>query len=306
MLYAGSRDITRAGQSLSVGVSGCSETAETVRARGVQEGEFFTAEDVTTRARVALLGSTTAATLFGEEPAIGAQIYVDNVPFEVRGILETLGADPHGGDQDNQIYVPYTTLMDQMLKVDYVSAATFILGDRSRSEAVRNDIVGLMRQRHRLGAGQPDDFTVITPVQMNAMVDTSFRTFDVFIPLISVTAFLVSAGVILGIMHVSMKARTAEFGLRKAVGARARDLQLQIVLEVLMISVVASAIGIMLAMIGSAALAPTLAAKFGVRQVTPQITLIVGAVMGAILTGLAGGLLPARSAARLNPVEALK
>jgi putative ABC transport system permease protein len=173
-------------------------------------------------------------------------------------------------------------------------------------EEVRNEITKIMREQHHIGEGQEDDFSVITSALMQDFLDRSFRTFNVFVPLIAGTAFLISAMVILSIMQISIKGRTPEIGLRKAVGARSRDLQAQIVLEVVMVSAVASLIGLLLAQLGIAALTPVLAAKFGVRHVNPPVLVLIVAVCAAMLTGLLGGTLPARRAAKLNPVEALK
>jgi len=305
-VIAGSRDVKHGGNNLRVTVTGYSEKAESVRRQGVQDGEFFTPEDVRGRANVALIGLTTAKKLFPGESPVGAQLFIDNVPFQVKGVLESLGVDIHGNDQDNIIEVPYTTLMDNMLRVNFVSAVTFVAGDRERVEAISKEIAKVMRERHQIAEGQKDDFTVITSASMHEMFNRSFRTFNIFVPLIAATAFLISALVILSIMQISIKGRIQEIGLRKALGARASDLQTQIVLEVLVVSVLASLVGILLAQVGINFLAPVLAEKLGIKHInTPFIVLIV-AVLAAMATGLLGGVLPARRAARLKPVEALK
>lgn len=306
VLFAGARDVRNEGNSGFISVSGYSDRAEAVRRRSVQEGEFFSEEDIRTRSNVALLGTTTARTLFGDQSPVGAQLFIDNVPFEIKGVLEPIGVDPHGGDQDDAIWVPYTTLMEKMLKVDYVSAATFIVEDTERADAAKDEIVAILRERHQIGEGQEDDFTVVTPTSMRERRAQTSKTWNLFVPMIGGTAYLVSAIVILAIMQISIKGRTAEIGLRKAVGARPRDLQLQIVLEVLFISLLASLLGLLLAQLGSSALTPMLAEKFGVKAVSIRATAVAAAVGAAILTGLIGGLWPARRAAKLNPVEALK
>jgi len=306
VVYVGFRDVKRAGNSVNVGLAGYSEKAENVRRRSVQDGDFFTAEDVKNRANVALIGSTTAAKLFPGESPVGAQLFIDNVPFQVKGVLETVGVDPHGNDQDSTIQIPYTTLLDKMLKVSFISGATFLVEDPSHVEEVRNEIIRIMREQHQLGEGQKDDFSVITPALMQDLLDKTFRTFNIFVPLIAATAFLISALVILSIMQISIKGRTPEIGLRKAMGARSRDLQTQIILEVLIVSAVASFLGLVLAQIGIHAVTPLLAAKFGIKQLSPPGMVLATAVCAAMATGLLGGILPARRAAKLNPVKALK
>jgi putative ABC transport system permease protein len=307
ILFATARDVKRSGNVVRVGIAGFSEQAESVRGQSVQDGEFLSAEDVRDRAHVALLGSTTAEALFPGESPVGAEIFIDNIPFRVKGVLESVGVDVHGNDQDNAIRMPYTTLMDHVLKVDFVSGVTLLFEDESRIDAARQEITQILRERHQIGAGQKDDFAVITSVLMREMFERAFRTFTIFIPLIAGTAFLISALVVLSIMQISVKGRTQEIGLRKALGARSRDLQTQILLEVVIVAVLASAIGILLAQLGIMTVAkPILLEKMGVRQGNPSLLVLAIAVGASLGTGLLGGFLPARRAAKLKPVEALK
>jgi putative ABC transport system permease protein len=305
VVYAGTRDVKRGSNSVRVMVAGYSEKAETVRRRSAADGEFFDDDDVRSRAHVALIGATTAATLFPGESPVGTELFIDNVPFEVKGVLERAGADPHGNDQDNAIWVPHTTLMSTFRKSDNVSAATFIVGG-DRTESVKQEIADVMHELHGTGKGEDDDFTIITPVFMRSLFDKSFRTFTIFVPLIAGTVFVIAAVVILAIMQISIKGRTREIGLRKAVGARGGDVQTQVVLEVLLISAGAAVLGVALAEVGCLLLAPFLAEKFGVRHVSPSALVLLIAVGAATLTGLVGGVIPARRAARLHPVEALR
>jgi len=307
ILIGGARDVKRAGNNVRVPVTGYSEKEESVRGQSVQDGEFFTAEDVRDRAHVALLGSATAEALFPGESPVGSQIFIDNVPFQVKGVLESAGVGLHGDNLDSAIWLPYTTLMDSILRVNYVSGVTFFLEDQSQAEAGSQEVTKILRERHQIGEGQKDDFSVITSVAMLQTFQRSFRTFNIFIPLIAATAFLISALVILSIMQISIKGRIQEIGLRKALGARARDLQTQIVLEVLIVSVIASVIGILLAQLSiTAVAAPILMEKLGVKQQNPSALVLLVAVGAALATGLVGGVLPARRAAKLRPVEALK
>jgi putative ABC transport system permease protein len=306
VVFAGPRDVKRSGNNVRVNVSGFSERAEGVRRQGVQDGEFFSSDDVRNRGNVALIGQSTAKTLFPGESPLGAQLFIDNVPFQVKGVLEPIGVDVHGNDQDNVIEVPYTTLMDNMLRVNYVNAVTFLTEDPARVDATSKEIGKILRERHQIGEGQKDDFSVLTSASMHEMFQKSFKTFNIFVPLIGGTAFLISALVILSIMQISIKGRTPEIGLRKAMGARSADLQTQIVLEVLVIAVVASLIGLLLAEIGIHGLTPVLAQKMGLKQVSTSAMVLLVAVGAAMATGLLGGILPARRAAKLKPVEALK
>jgi len=306
VVMVGPRDIKQEGNIALVNVAGYSEQAEVVRSRSAQEGEFFTAEEVRSRAHVALIGSTTARDLFPGGSPVGASIFIDNVPFTVKGVLETTGVDPHGGDQDNAIWIPYTTLMESLVKTTQLSGATLIIDDPSRRDEIQKEVTQILRERHQIGEGQQDDFSIVTPVSMAQLRGKMFSTWKLFIRLIAGTVFLVAAIVILSIMQISIKGRTAEIGLRKALGARPRDLQIQIVLEVLLVALIASLAGLVLAKIGSGFLASMLGEKFGVKEASPPVLVMLAAVGLAMLTGLVGGLWPARRAARLNPVQALK
>lgn len=306
ILYAGSRDIKRGANSLRVGIVGYSEKAETARRRSVSSGDFLSADQIRRMERVALIGSTTAKRLFPDQSPVGETLFIDNSPFEVIGILESVGVDPHGNDQDNTIHVPYTTLKNQILRVDYISGAIFVLEDRNQVERTRQTVTEVMRSQHGIGPGQDDDFSVLTAAQLQQLLDRSFRTFNIFVPLIAGLIFLVSGLVILGIMLISIRDRAAEIGLRKAVGARPADLQLQIIVEVLCVSCIAALVGLVLAYVGLQFIAPILAKKFGATAIHLPLSVVLISFGLAIVTGVFGAIVPARRAARLNPVESLR
>src|SRR6185436_12620461 len=121
VVYIGAREVKNGDNNFAITVGGFSEKAEAIRRRSVQEGEFITAEDVQKRATVALLGSTTATKLFPGESPLGQQVFIDNMSYQVKGVLETIGVDPHGEDQDDIIMMPYTTLMEKLVKVTSIS-----------------------------------------------------------------------------------------------------------------------------------------------------------------------------------------
>ena len=297
------RDVRQGANSVRVPINGHSEQAETVRQLSVTDGEFFSAGDVSSRANVALIGATTARTLFPGQSPVGAQLYIDNVAFSVKGVLAERGLDVHGGDLDNIIIVPWTTLGEKIMRVNFVPAVTLMVDNPATAKA---EIERILRERHQIGEGQEDDFTVITTEMVMQMFNRSLGTMKVFVPLIAATAFLISALVILAIMQLSIRSRTPEIGLRKAVGAQDRHLRMQLFLEVAMISIVAALAGVALAPLGLRALTPLLTQKFGVQHVNVPMMLLVIAVLASMTTGIVGALLPTRRAARLDPVQALR
>lgn len=294
------REVKHQAGTARVTIEGLSEQAESVRQLSTGEGEFLTADEVASRATVAVVGTTTARNL---GLRTGATLFVDNLAFEVKGVLAERGLDVHGRDQDDVIVVPYTTLMEKMMRVTYVPAATLVVDD---ARVAKPEIERILRERHQIAAGQEDDFTVLTTEAVMEMFNRSLGTMRVFVPLIAATAFLISALVVLSVMQLSIRARTAEIGLRKAVGARERDLRLQILLEVTSVALLASLAGVALAPIGLRALMPVLTARLGIQQVAIPVSLIAVAVFAAVATGVLGALLPAGRAARLDPVTALR
>lgn len=290
-----------------VSIVGTSEKNEVARNRSVSDGVYFSERDVREGRRVALIGTDAAQSLFGSESPIGQSVIYKNVTFEVIGLLNKAGADPHGRDLDNELHVPYTILKDKILTRDYISGVTFVL-DESRLndlDAVVRDMTAVMRRQHHLSDYEKNDFTVIHSGILMQMVAEVYRTFDIFLPSITAIAFLVSAIVILNIMLAVVKERTPEIGLRKALGATPGDLRLLISVEVLVLSIVGAIIGACIADIIIVVLRPTFARNFGIEDLQLSWPGVLVSVALATLSGLLGAALPASRASRLDPVAAL-
>jgi putative ABC transport system permease protein len=300
------RDVKHGVNNASAIIEGHSEQAETVHQLSAADGDFFTVEDVRGRRDVALIGATTAKTLFANESPVGAQLFIDSVPFRISGVLSKRGLDVHGRDQDDVIVIPYTTLMEKLLRISYIPSVQLKFDDVHRVPEAKREIERILREQHHIGNGEQDDFTVMTTEVVMQMFNRSLGTMRIFVPLIAGTAFIISALVILTIMNLSIRARTAEIGLRKAVGARDRDLRLQLFLEVAAIAIGASISGVVLAGIGLRTLVPMLMHRMGIQSVNVPVSVVIVAVCAAVVTGVLGALLPARRAARLDPVQALR
>jgi putative ABC transport system permease protein len=303
---AGRRDIKIGDRVTRVLVAGSSARYPKVRRHYAMEGAFFTADEVAARSRVALIGPTTARTLFAGSSPVGATLFIDNVPYQVKGLLEPRGMSPHGDDLDDVVMVPYTVVMDSILKMDFLRGASFKVARADDAEAIAEQMRTIMRERHDIRAGQRDDFTVVTPRQMHEMVASTFRTLNLFVVLICAAAFLVSALVLLAVMLASIRQRTPEIGLRKAVGADLAHIRDQVISEVTVIAGAGCAVGIVLAYPLIAIIGPLLAARFGFTGATISLNSIVIATAAALVTGVVGALWPAMRAARLNPVDALR
>jgi putative ABC transport system permease protein len=297
----GEREVVWEGRSRSVRVMGHSERAALVWNRGVSRGSFFTERDVASSARVALLGENLARDLFGDVDPIGEQIRIGTVPFQVTGVLEVQGVDPHGLDRDSEIHVPITTAMRRLQNVDYVSAAKLLVTDGYDLSATVASIEALMRQRHALADGVPNDFRTSTAVQVQARVAAASRVFTLFVPMIAGLSLVVGGFIVANLMLMGVNERRAEIGLRKAVGARSQDVWLQFLLESALVTVS----GGVLAVAVCAAVLPIIGHFLGVPGMMPWQVAGFGLVI-AVAVGLVAGVFPARRAASLDPVQTLR
>jgi putative ABC transport system permease protein len=287
--------------SASVRVVGSSERAERVWDRGVSRGEYFDASAVGRSARVALIGETVARKLFGGEDPLGAEILVGGVSLRVIGVLERFGTDAHGMDRDNEILVPISTAMRRLANADTISGAKLLVREPARVAETAREVRRLLRERHALAADQPDDFTIVTPAQVQRMVGRAQQVFFVFLPLVSAVSLLAGGIVAATLMLFSVNERTGEIGLRRALGARPRDIARQFLLETALTTLAGGAGGVLVGGLGSL----LVASRIGLDRVVSLPAIVLGLTL-AIATGLAAGVLPARRASRLLPADALR
>ncbi len=301
MLVLGRRELKVEGENRQVTIYSHSENAREVWNRGVVEGRFFTTEDSARASRVALLGTRIAQDLFGDESPIDRQILLDSAPFRIVGVLEPIGIDPHGTDRDRDVHVPTATAMRRLLNVDYVTSAKLVVGDPGSVEETADQVEELLRERHGIAAGEPADFAIFTPKFVGRMIARSKRVLKVFVPAGAGVVLLVTAMVISAIMGIAVRERVAEIGLRKAVGATEEQIGVQFLAEALGVSVAAGLLGLAL---GAAAVV-AVARRMQLPAVITAESLALG-LAAALAVGVVSGLLPARRAARLDPVRALR
>ncbi len=282
---------------------------------GVVMGRFLSQDDDIHRARVAVIGKTIHRDLFEYENPIGKRILVNNNPFEIIGVLETRGTSPRGGDMDNQVIIPVSTGQKRVFHQDYLFAVKVEIHGSADMTRTVNDIRELLRERHNLGQGIEDDFTIVTPTLIMNMMSSLSATFSLFLVLVSGISLVVGAIVIANIMFMAVHERRAEIGLRRAVGARKRDILAQFLLEALCVATTGGVFGIFLGLLGRKVLsdyvklpATSLAPPGPSNAIDVGIMwqpIVVGLV-SAIVVGLIAGIQPARKAANSNPIETLR
>lgn len=296
------REVIAGGASAETQVFGHSEASEIVWNRSVSHGSYFGADEVASSARVALIGDKLATELFGDASPIGEQVRIGTVPFQVIGILESMGMDPHGIDRDRDLIIPITTMMRRIMNVDYIVAARVTMATGADFDRGVSAIGSLLRQRHSLNADEPDDFAIFTPLQIQQVAASTNRIFGVFLPLAASVSLVIAALIVATLMIITVNERRTEIGLRKAIGARARDIRLQFITEAAAITGLAGLLAIV--------------ASFGVlwflssHGINPAARLpwpVAGLGLGtAVVVGVVAGIVPAQRAATLDPTLTLR
>jgi len=264
-------------------------------------GDFITDEDLDSRAFVCVVGETVRKELFGTSDPVGEKIRIGNLLFEVKGIMQDKGTSPGGGDMDNRIYVPLTTFMRRVANVDYITNIKVRLKSYKDIDRAVEEIQPLLRERHKIAAGLPDDFTVRTSDEVKQMAEKVAGTFNMLLVLIAGISLVAGGVVVANIMLISVNERKKEIGLRKAVGARRKNIMLQFLLEATAITLTGGVIGIVLGVVGS----KILAALTKMPTALSWESIVLGVVFSSAV-GFVAGLQPARRAASLQPVEALR
>ena len=283
-------------------------TPEYLEARNwvIASGRGFEPAEVTGAAKVALLGETVALNLFGDADPIGQVIRIRAVPFTVIGLLERKGQSLIGQDQDDVILMPITTARVRVLggwtaRQRTVGVVSIKIRDGESMEQAQEQIRSLLRQRHRLQLGQDDDFTLRNLSEMLQMQEQASRVMTLLLAAIASVSLLVGGIGIMNIMLVSVTERTREIGLRMAVGARGRDILAQFLVEAVTLALIGGALGIVLGVGGSMAVAHLAEWR---TEVNVQAIVLAASFAGAI--GVFFGFYPARKASRLLPIEALR
>ena len=272
-----------------------------VRNFSVATGTVFSTKDIDTRARVAVIGKTVADNLFGDVTPLGQTIRINKAPFRVIGVLESKGQSSMGQDQDDLVIVPLTTAQERLLGITYLNNISVQAASSDVIDQVQEDITVLLRSRHHLAPGLPDNFTVRNLAAVMATAQETTSTITLLLGNIAAISLVVGGIGIMNIMLVSVTERTREIGIRKALGATYRNILLQFLIEAVVIGVTGGLIGIALGLLGSSAIS----LFAGWNTVVSPLSIAIAFIF-SVLIGLFFGLYPARKAALLDPIDALR
>ncbi len=273
-----------------------------IRSWPLQSGTPFTQSDVDTAADVAVIGSTVRQSLFGATDPIGQTIRISNLPFKVVGVLTAKGQSAAmGQDQDDVIVVPITTLQKKLTGENWLRYIVVSAVSKDASYAAQQEITALLHDRHRIRAGQDDDFTVRNLADIAQLADQSSRVMTLLLASIASVSLIVGGIGIMNIMLVSVTERTREIGIRMAIGATEQDVQRQFLVESIVLSLMGGAVGILFG-VGSSLL---ITRVLGWAVLVSPLA-IVAAVIFSMAVGMFFGFYPARKAARLDPIESLR
>lgn len=272
-----------------------------VRKWDIQSGEFFTEADVRNAARVIVIGQTIADNLFAGTDPVGQTVRVANLPFRVVGVMARKGQDPQGRDQDDVAFAPYTSVQKKILGSPRLQIAFVSAISQDATYTAQLQITELLRQRHKLTPNEPDDFTVRNMTDIAEAANETNSIMTLLLASIAGVSLLVGGIGIMNIMLVSVTERTREIGIRMAIGARSSAVKTQFLIESIVLSLTGGVMGIILGIVASLVIPvmlgwPTLV----------SMAAIIGSVIFSAAVGIFFGYYPARKAAALDPIDALR
>ena len=281
-------------------VSGVSSNFQDVNNWTMAEGRFISSKNVENRERVAVVGQTVVKNLFAGEDPVGKEIRVKNIPFRVIGVLNSKGNGTMGNDQDDVIFIPYTTAMERVEGVDYLRMVYVVASDDNGIDRLQSDIENLLRVRHSIKDTNLDDFNIQNMKSIMETMEQTTGTLTLFLGAVAAISLVVGGIGIMNIMLVSVTERTREIGIRKALGATYFVIVTQFLIEAVVISLMGGLIGIALG-IGASKL---IGLASGMSTVISVPTIVLSFAFSMAI-GLVFGIYPARKAAKLSPIDAL-
>ncbi len=282
-------------------INGVSGDYPLIRDWKASSGSFFTEADIRQMRKVAVLGATVAKELFPGEDAVGQQIRLRDVPFQIIGVMEAKGQTASGTDQDDVIIAPYTTVQTRLSGWNFIAqilASTYSPSEIAEAQA---ELTLIMRESHSLASYDEDDFTIRNQTDLADAAQGTTEVMSMLLAAIASISLLVGGIGIMNIMLVSVTERTREIGIRMAIGARGNDVLTQFLVEAIVMSLLGGAIGVLVGFAGSKILANSTGWSTAISPGTVAVALVFSAAVGIFF-----GFYPARKAASLNPIEALR
>lgn len=266
----------------------------------IEEGSFFTERDMRTMRKVCVIGKTTASNLFGNSSPINKIIKINGINFRVIGLMASKGAAMFG-DPDDQIFVPITTMMKRLYQIDWVNNIGIEVADKKLMALASFEVENLLKRRHKIGPNSENDFVIRSQEEIIEVTESVSKVFTMLLGGIASVSLLVGGIGIMNIMLVSVTERTREIGIRKAVGARRKDILVQFLIEALTLSLLGGVIGILFGIVGS-----KVTGILAGWRTSISIQSIILAFSFAAAVGIFFGIYPARRASSLDPAEALR
>ena len=266
-----------------------------------EKGDFISDEDNASMSKNCMLGQTVVGELFGEQDPVGETIRVNNTNFKVIGVLSRRGTSPMGMDMDRRVMVPLTTAMKRLYNVTYIGMIRMYIDDASRLDEVSKSVTAILKERHHITPPQEDDFRVTNTMSMANMAKGVSKTLGTFLALLSLISLVVGGIVIANIMFISVNERKKEIGIRRAFGATAGDIKKQFLGEALFVTIGGGIVGTVLGIIISEGMATI--KKMPVVLSWEPFAL---AIVFSTLVGIIAGIQPAKRAAAMDPVDAIR
>jgi len=283
-------------------VSGVTDGYLTIRVLSVESGTMFTEADVKSAAKVCVIGKTIVDNLFAEgADPIGQVIRFNKIPIKVVGVLKSKGYNSMGMDQDDIVLMPYTTVMKRILAQTYLSSIYASAIEEGMTDLAIKDLTSILRTDHKLKEGEEDNFSIRSQEEISSMMTSTMSMLTILLACVAGISLVVGGIGIMNIMYVSVTERTKEIGLRMSVGARGVDILSQFLIEAILISVTGGIIGVLFGVGASICIKVFLNWPISIQAWTVLLSFLV-----CTITGVFFGWYPAKKAANLDPIEAIR